>query len=996
MLPPNRLPRAGTARVGSLSIFVCICILWAPSTLLAQSTTTGSVAGSVRTASFQPVGQALVSLTPIGSGNAYTVNTTTTGSFTVYLVQPGSYVVRVEALGYRPLVARVLTVSGGERQNLSLTLTEARPPVVQVDTLMLGPASSTRWRAGAIQFGGMETEGLPYRFDDLASITALSTTFDESLGAQGLPGDFTLIVADGVPFYRAARPTGREELLPDALFPRSALSGVSAIHTVTDAEWSGAPGGYVGLSTRTSTPAGGVEADASYSGNPLWSSSELDIDKPSLLSLQGGVRGTVPIDQDSRLILSAEALTQQTPLAPRASESLASELTSLDPALVTSLTDPGVERYERYSGLIRYDLQQGTSNQFFLRGASAFSRRRFDGAGALSTAGPSALAEESIEFSTAMGLVSRYSRTTTMEFRAGFSGSYRDFGPSFTDVLPAYLVGAGASLGDVPSSLGSSNRTDFVGIPVIRWTPGDGNTTLKFGARIRASSHAMSPARPTPSDFLFSDADALQAGSGFASTTSAPEPSFGTQEYGLFAQYEGLIRPGLRLRVGGRYDYESIGGDGVTTNTDWRATTGLDNASFDDSHHQVGFRASVTWDVDTAGRTRVFLTASMDEGDVDLRAITDLYAQATTATSTRYAGPDIGWPTGGIPPLAAPSLTSLTLVGPDTRAPRTNNLGVGVLHRFGSALTAFLQGTSRRTDFLTRRRNLNIPLVPQALDPYGRAIYGTLAQDGAVVSATGGDARRFPAFGEVWGLDEDGWSEYFGVTAGLERRAERLDIYGSYTYSETTDNWMGARGGNVGGELGPALPTTEGADDWSKGTSDFDVPHRLVVGVTARVNNLLVSGLYRFRSGTPFTPRYRMGVDANGDGSHRNDVAFVPTDLSALSESWSCLSDQGGAFASRNSCRGPSSHTVNVRVRYTFAQLVGHPASITVDGLNLIETSGGIIDDALLLVDPDGTITTSPDGSTVTIPTLVNANFGQVLYPTSRGRMLRVGLRIGG
>jgi hypothetical protein len=207
---------------------------------------------------------------------------------------------------------------------------------------------------------------------------------------------------------------------------------------------------------------------------------------------------------------------------------------------------------------------------------------------------------------------------------------------------------------------------------------------------------------------------------------------------------------------------------------------------------------------------------------------------------------------------------------------------------------------------------------------------------------------------------------------------------------------MGARGGNVGGELGPALPTTEGADDWSMGTSDFDVPHRLVVGVTARVDNLLVSGLYRFRSGTPFTPRYRMGVDANGDGSHRNDVAFVPTDLSALSEGWSCLSDQGGAFASRNSCRGPSSHTVNIRVRYNFAQLVGQPASITVDGLNLIETSGGIIDDALLLVDPDGTITTSPDGGTVTIPTLVNANFGEVLYPTSRGRMLRVGVRIGG
>jgi hypothetical protein len=971
-------------------------ILWAPPAVVAQSTTSGTVTGSVRTVSFQPVGQALVSLTPIGSGNAYTVTTTTTGSFTINLVQPGSYVVRVEALGYRPLVARVLTVSGGERQTLSLTLTQAQPPVVQVDTVMLGPSASTRWRAGAVQLGGMETEGLPYRFDDLGSITALSTSFDESLGVQGLPGDLTLIIADGVPFYRAPHPTSRHELLPDALFPRSALSGLSAVHSATDAEWSGSAGGYVGLSTRTTTAPGGVEADVAYSGNPLWSSGELDIDKPSLLSLQGGLRGTVPIDAASRLILSGEALSHETPLAPRASESLGSQLTSLDPGLVATLTDPGVERYERYSGLARYDLQQGTSNQFFLRGASSFSRRRFDGAGALSMSGPSALAEESIEFSTAMGLVSRYSRTTTLEFRAGFSGSYRDFGSSFPNVLPAYLVGNAASLGDVPSSIGSADRTDFVAIPVARWSPGDGNATLKFGARIRASSHAMSRARPMPSDFFFSDADALQAGSGFASTTSAPEASFGTQEYGLFAQYEGLVRPGIRLRIGGRYDYEAIGGDGVLTNADWRATTGLDNAIFDDSHHQLGFRASVTWDPDLAGRTRVFLTASRDEGDVDIRAISDLYAQATSATSTRYAGSDIGWPTGGIPPLAAPAAPSLTLVGPDMRAPRSTNFSIGLLHRFGSALTTFVQGTSRRTDFLTRRRNLNLPLVPQALDPNGRRIYGSLTQDGSVLTTTADDARRFPAFGEVWALDPDGWSKYFGVTAGVERRSERLDVYGSYSYSETTDNWMGARGANVGGELTPGLPTPEGAEDWSEGTSDFDVPHRAVVAVTGKVGDLLVSALYRFRSGAPFTPRYRMGVDANGDGSNRNDVAFVPADLSALTESWSCLTEQAGTFATRNSCRGPASHTINLRMRYIFAQLVGRPASITVDGLNLIETSDAVIDEALLLVDPTGTITTSPDGSTITIPTTVNPGFGDVLYPTSRGRMLRVGVRIGG
>jgi hypothetical protein len=53
------------------------------------------------------------------------------------------------------------------------------------------------------------------------------------------------------------------------------------------------------------------------------------------------------------------------------------------------------------------------------------------------------------------------------------------------------------------------------------------------------------------------------------------------------------------------------------------------------------------------------------------------------------------------------------------------------------------------------------------------------------------------------------------------------------------------------------------------------------------------------------------------------------------------------------------------------------------------------VDVALLLVDPWVIITTSPDGSTVTISFILNPDFGGTIYPTSRGRMIRVGFRIG-
>ena len=65
-----------------------------------------------------------------------------------------------------------------------------------------------------------------------------------------------------------------------------------------------------------------------------------------------------------------------------------------------------------------------------------------------------------------------------------------------------------------------------------------------------------------------------------------------------------------------------------------------------------------------------------------------------------------------------------------------------------------------------------------------------------------------------------------------------------------------------------------------------------------------------------------------------------------------------------------------------------------VDGLNLVESSDGVVDEALLLVDPASSISSS--GGVVTIPTVVNPDFGRVIYPTSRGRMIRVGFRIGG
>ena len=997
MRRPNReLPGLWGGFRGACLLGVSLCALVSVDTVEAQSITSSGVSGTVRGGDGAPVAQALVTLSSVSGSGSHQSTTTSAGGFAFNLIQPGSYELRVEALGYRPLVARPLTLSAGEVRALNFTLTIEPPPVTRVDTIALPAGASSRARVGALQFGAGEIGSLPYRFNDLGGVASLSTVFDRGLGAQGLPGDMTLLLADGLPVYRAPHPTARGEILASPLFSTSSLGSVASMHDATDVEWSGSAGGYLVTTTRNATGDGGAEIDAGWSGDPLWSSGELGFESPSLLSYQGAARGTVPVGSSGTLFVSGEALQHEAPLAPRVGDALATDLAALDPTVLGGLTQPGVESYRRYAGLARLDVQRSSTSRFFLRGAGAVTERAFDGAGPLTLRGLAAPAEESLDFSAALGLINASSRRTTLELRGGVSGSYRDFTASAAGLSPAYLTEPAAFLGEAHSSVGESSRTDVVLNPLLRYEVGS-NSSLKFGATVRASRHAMAHSRSSLGDALFSGPVELLSGQGFGQRTSASEESFGSQEFGVFAQYEGMPSSNVRLVLGGRYDFERIAGDGAR-NEEWFDATGLGSDEFDTGYNQFGARFSLGWDPGGTGRTRVMIGASLHEGDVDPRAIYQVLAQDTDGTSTRYSGSSLGWPEGGIPAVAGPGLPSLTLLGPDARAPRTTNLSVTVSQRVGDQTSAFVGASTRRTDFLMRRRNLNLPLVPSAADSWGRPVYGTLEQTGGTVVTTADDARRFADFGDVWALDPDGWSEYVGVTVGLEHTTALLDAFASYTWSETTDNWVGAGSGTVGASLKPGLPASEGETPWGEGVSDFDRPHRAVGALTMHFGPVSTSALYRFESGAPFTPGYRLGVDANADGSMRNDVAYVPSgaEVGSVANEWPCLDDQADGFAARNSCRAGDRHTLDARVQIRVGSFGGRQARFTIEGFNLIEAKDALLDDALLLIDPSGSIAESPDGSTVTLPTLVNPDFGQSLYHTGRGRMIRIGFRVGG
>ena len=959
----------------------------APRPATAQGVTSAAIAGTVTTATGQPLSGALVTLTALGVGGTHETTTNASGSYSFGLVAPGSYELRVEALGYRPVVARPLTLGGGERGGVSLVLTAAPPPVLTVDTLTLGGATTSRWRAGGTRFGAAEIEGVPHRFDDLTSVTALGTSGDGSLGSQGLPGTMSLVVADGVPFYRAAHPLARAEQLAGPLFGRSSLAGVTVLEDAADIESAGSAAGYLAVSTRTGTSSGGLELDGAWSGGPLWSSNELDITTPSLTSFQGGARTTLAVSPgSSQIVVSADVHRQETPLGPRVGDVVEASLAGLDPVIIGDLVAPSVERLSSYAAMARFDAQRGATSRVFVRGGVGYSQREFDGPSPLTLAGGVVLPEESVDFSFAGGWTRAYQPGLVFELRAGVSGSDRSFERSSSGRPFALLVGSASLLGDVPSGAAESSRTDVLMLPGLRWSIGPG--TLRVGLAARAARHTM---RQSPDRELFySDGLALVASQGLMQASDVPEASFSTREVGGYAQYDFELSPALSASVGGRIDYETLPVAEVLPSITWLQASGLRNDEYPATFGQVGGRAALTWDPSLDGTTRIFGTLTVHHGDVDPGALGQLIAQDERATSTLFAGSGLEWPAGSLPG-AATSMATLTLLGPDTRAPRSTRAGVGLVRRLMSSWNVHLGAAYRRTDFLMRRRNLNRPAVAAAVDAYGREVFGTLQQDGALVSATGADVRRFAGFNDVWALDPDGWSEYWGVTGGLEYSSGATSFFVSYTRSETTDNWLGASAALVDAQLSPRLP---GADDWSEGTSDFDAPGRITALAITSFGPVDFSVLYRYRSGLPFTPRYRAGVDANGDGSSRNDVAYVDASLvGPLLAGSPCLSDQVDAFAARNSCRGPSAQGLDVRLSLRIGRVLSRDASLVVDGFDLVEPADGVVDDALLLVDPTGTLTSA--GGTVTVPVNANPDFGKILYPSSRGRMIRIGFRIG-
>lgn len=979
--------RASTA--AALAVLVCLGLL-VPGRMLGQTLTSGAVEGVVRDSAGAAVPGVDVTLVGVSNGVSRTATTSPSGTYRFMLVGPGDYQLIVERIGYRPVHVQDVSVAEGRRLDVVVTVAKARPPVTAADVVHLPGAGRAQPGLGETIPGSLVTH-LPSDRRDLTQVARLSSMLGPDLAAEGLPPSYTAVSLDGMRFELARHPAFPGVGMSAAL-PLSAIAYADYLAAPVDAEWSGASGGIFAAHTPLGTRSPEVRAFGRMSVPSLVSSPNFDSNGLSLKDGDGGVVFTGPVLKDSAfVVVGVEARHSE-----RAFPALWPRNTAADVLTVAkdsfgldlgSYTRPRVARSEVVSAFSRFDWQASPDHAVDVRAVFTHVPYADEGVAPQGSLGLSPTYQGN-DFVGSAGLRSVLGESTANELRLGFDASSRDFGGDASAATPLTVLASPAlGFGDAAAGQGTFKQNTFR----IRETllHDVGAHHIRIGIEGAGTNYDQTYRFGGAGVFTFGGvADfAGRRGLFVQPFGEPPEAKFSLGRYAAFLEDGWAPAPGIEVLLGGRLHTERLPSGLITRESNWETLTGLNNSLLPKSKIRFSPRGSLSWDVQNQHEWVVRAAASLDNDPWDPAVLSEMATLDGRVHVRRGVGNLSAWPS--LPgSVQAPNVgEELSLIAPQFQPPQTVRVSGGIARALGHGATLDLSAAYRRTEFLPTRWDLNLVPASSGTDQYGRPLYGTLTQVGSLLAAAPGSNRRFSGFDAVWALQSDAHSNYWGVTAALHGvDVGPLALTASYTRSAAKDNWPSAF----------ALPFATyaagitGAD--ADAPADYDVPNRLSIGGELRGPlGVRVTGLYRYRSGLPFTPGLPAGVDANGDGSVGNDPAFVDPALAGMSDlvsHWSCLSSQQGHFAERNSCRAPGVHALDARLALPLLRLGSGRLEATFDGLNLIQSNTGFVDAALLQLDPAGTLAGNK------VPYVVNPHFGAPLAPQLSGRMFRVGLSL--
>lgn len=967
------------------------------SALHAQSLSHGSIVGIVTDAEGVPLDQTNIILTSASTGQRMTVRTSRLGRFAAGGLRPGVYDAIVERLGYLPHRIAGISIEAGERRNLAIALTTGTPPAGFTPPPTHADAGPGRGVAtpSPSWLRSRTTAPLPFDGEALTALGAVTSIFGPGLAAEGMPAGYTVAILDGIPL--AMRPRAQGIHHSAELIPLPSLAQAHVLFQAPDVEWYPGAGRVYGL-TDTGTSDLRFAGWGEYSGSAL--SSATDAESFSNLRIGAAISGPIVGDTASYMI-GFEYATQTTALAPLWSDTMGARIASAAAQRygfdLSRFVEPATRRTDRVSGWAHANYSISRSNTLAASGVIS-SFPRIDGLVPGARPEDVLTRRSGLEAAASGVLTSRLSDGTLNEIYLGLE-SMRSERERDTDFgIPGTIVD-GFEFGSPDIIVDEYRHTGLHARESMNIE--SAAHLFKLGASAQITWYDFGYGRDRLGQHVFPGLAAFEAGrSFFREMTETPNQNrLQFRRYYFFLQDRWNLAPGFELLAGLRYALQ-IWPDSATVgpNPGWEQVSGDRTSDIPVRSGEFEPRIALTWTPPGRADWVVGVGVAVDGNALEPADLIELYSN-NGRLFVRELTDAMLYPE---PPTfsQAPQLgQGLTIFGPEFRLPQTTTARATVRHT-ASSVSIGLAGTLRKTRFLPTRRDLNLLPAARGRDQHGRIVHGTLVKRGTIIATEPRSNRRLDAFDRVWALEAAGTSTYSAATLTIEHApGSGIGFFGSYTFSRTTDDWMRARDVRDDAQASPFAYDPDNAG-WVDATSDFDIPHRAVVGFQLALPGRFapsIAALYRYRSGDPFTPGFRPGVDMNGDGLGRNDPAFVDQAIAGASDviaEHACLRSHAGRFAERNACRAPDVQALDARISFELARTASYSATVIIDALNLIGSETGIIDRALYLVDGSQPLVTAANGD-VTVPLLANPDFGSFIMRYRPERILRIGLRIG-
>jgi hypothetical protein len=973
---------------------------------LAQTVATGGLRGQVQAADGGPLDGVIVTLVREELGWERDAVADREGQFAFLFLPPGDYQLLVERLGYIPLRVSAVRIRAGRTASAPLVLRPSAPPIEEVDR---------------VDFSRLGVGGLPgsesYLGEDLVRLPVRSGTLDGLGGGvgpaaagnrnRGLPVRFTGLVIDGIAYQGLDIPAGGPGAVGQWAWPLQAFEAIDFVGSGTDVEWGGDVSAIVQASTRPGGNRSAFSLDLGTSLGPVGldtgGSDALDPRaSPELTAVLSGP--IVPDTARYRLLLNVSRRADPLTFVTRSSDAMLDAVRqaagtdglSLVPGGGVATTDQG-SLFGRLDWDFGSDVSLAVHSGLRLVRESAWDR-------GLPRPDPERSSLASRQLMVGGNLLSRFGTRNAFEVRLGVGSSTveRDLGTTGSAGTPtSTLVHAGSvRTAPDPALVGTFGQTTLHLATVLHHL-GDRHR-IKAGLAVDVGRHDVSGRPGAGLAFQFPTPTDLSARQGaLASAQGAPaDAAFTMAGIGVFVQDRWMLSPSFDLTGALRIDYQNLPLEDRPRNEAWFDVSGLDTREVEDARPAILPRVGWEW---RPGRVVVAGGAGLHRGSLDVPVLLEALGDTGSVRVDRFLGELGHWP-GPSSIAAEPGATGrrLAILGPRLEAPRARVLDLSISAPIGTGIRAEVAVEHRRTEFLTRVRDLNLVQGRFALDQFGREVRGVVHRTGDLIAIRPGSDRRFGGFDQVLALETDGWSEWTGVTVALVHAVpgERT-LRASYTASRSTDNApMTASGWPL---LTGARPAPDGEDpSWVEGPSDLHRPHEFVADGHIRIPvgvDVTLGGRYSARSGAPFTPTVR---DLLGDLHLTSPAAGQPLSLdgemaslaSSLEGEWPCLRELRGGSRARNQCRTEALHELDARLTLGLPSPGGTSWSLSLDAMNILDARDPYPDPALFIVDGSRSFSENPSAGTIALPVILNPGFGRSINIPSPGRSYRVGLTV--